>query len=103
MRDTLPPFVEFGFPGHPVTGREFVDAISQTVGGPMRVTTLSWFLLRMFGPLIPIFGELSELAYLWQQPHRIDGRQLRATIGQVPHTPLAAAVAAALRDVEALR
>ncbi len=51
---------------------------------------------RLLGPFIPIFGELAEMAYLWQQPHRIDGSALRDVIGKVPHTPLATAVAAAL-------
>ena len=99
MRDTLPPFAEYGFPGHPVTGREFVAAVSRAAGRPMTISTMPWLLLRLFGPLIPIFGELAELAYLWREPHRIDGRRLRAAIGQVPHTPFDTAVAAALDDL----
>lgn len=103
VRDALPSFAAFGFPGHPVTGRELIEAISQAAGRPMSISKMPWLVLRLLGPLVPIFGELAELAYLWQEPHRIDGRQLRAAIGDVPHTPLAAAVTAALDDLGLVR
>ena len=103
VRDTLPPFATFGFPGQPVTGRELIDAIDEAAGRPMSISKMPWFLLRLLGPLVPIFGELAELAYLWQQPHRIDGRQLNAAIGTVPHTSLSSAVAAALDDLGLVR
>jgi hypothetical protein len=45
---------------------------------------------------------LSEMAYLWQEPHRIDGAKLAAAIGTVPHTPLDIAVTRALRDLGAI-
>jgi nucleoside-diphosphate-sugar epimerase len=98
-REALPPFAAFGFPGHAVTGRELVDALSHAVDRPLTIGKMPWVVLRLLGPLIPIFGELAELRYLWQQPHRIDGRQLRAAIGEVPHTPLRKALVAALDDL----
>ncbi len=45
--------------------------------------------------------ELSEIAYLWHEQHRIDGGKLAATIGEVPHTPLDLAIARALQDLGA--
>jgi hypothetical protein len=48
---------------------------------------------------VPIFRELTELAYLWNEPHRIDGQKLAAAIGTVPHTPFETAIAAALDDL----
>jgi hypothetical protein len=42
---------------------------------------------------------LSEIAYLWNEPHRIDGRKLEAAIGDLPCTPLDLAVARALEDL----
>jgi hypothetical protein len=46
--------------------------------------------------------ELSEIGYLWEVPHRIDGSKLAAAIGMVPHTPLETAVARSLRELEAI-
>ena len=41
------------------------------------------------------------MAYLWKEPHRINGDKLRAAIGDVPHTPLDAAVQRAIEDLYA--
>jgi nucleoside-diphosphate-sugar epimerase len=100
-RAELPAFTAFGFPGHAVTGREFCGAIARIRGRALPVGGMPWRLLRMLSPFVPIFGELSEMAYLWRVPHRIDGAGLEAVIGAVPHTPLDAAVAASLHDLAA--
>ncbi|HVX91903.1 MAG TPA: NAD-dependent epimerase/dehydratase family protein [Xanthobacteraceae bacterium] len=96
-RGALSSYETFGFPGHAVTGREFVRVIARAMGRDLRVSRMPWWLLRAAGPLVPIFRELAELAYLWQTPHRIAGDKLEDVIGDIPRTPLAEAVAAALR------
>jgi nucleoside-diphosphate-sugar epimerase len=96
-RSALPSYETFGFPGHPVTGREFIRVIARAMGRDLRVSRMPWWLLRAAGPLVPIFRELAEMAYLWQTPHRIAGDKLEGVIGEIPRTPLAEAVAAALR------
>ena len=57
---------------------------------------MPWTLLRMLGIVVPIFRELSEMAYLGSTPHAIDGTRLAAGIGDIPHTPLDRAIASAL-------
>jgi hypothetical protein len=53
-------------------------------------------------PIVPLSRELSEIAYLWNEPHRIDGGKLEAAIGDIPRTPLDVAVARALEDLGAV-
>ena len=98
-RAALPPFAEFGFPGHAVTGREMVGAISRACGRGFKVSGMPWTMLRLLGTVVPIFRELSEVAYLWSTPHAIDGTRLAAVIGDIPFTPLDRAVAAALLEL----
>jgi nucleoside-diphosphate-sugar epimerase len=98
-RATLPPFAQFGFPGHAVTGREMVGAISRACGRGFKVSGMPWTMLRLFGAVVPIFRELSEMSYLWSTPHAIDGTRLAAVIGDIPFTPLDRAVAAALLEL----
>ena len=43
--------------------------------------------------------EISELEYLWRVPHRVSGDKLKATLGEVAHTPLPKAVTASLRAI----
>ena len=98
-RAALPPFAQFGFPGHAVTGREMVGAISRACGRGFNVSGMPWTMLRLAGTVVPIFRELSEVAYLWSTPHAIDGTRLAAVIGDIPFTPFDRAVAAALLEL----
>jgi nucleoside-diphosphate-sugar epimerase len=101
IRATLPPFEVFAFPGHAVTGREFTTAIARAAGGRLQAKRMTWWLIHALRPFVPLCRELSEIAYLWNEPHRIDGGKLTAAIGDVPRTPLDVAVARALQDLGA--
>jgi nucleoside-diphosphate-sugar epimerase len=102
IRSTLEPFATFGFPGHAVTGQEFVSAIAKATGRHLRIGHINWWMMRTFGSIWKMGRELTEIGYLWEVPHRIDGTRLAAAIGQVPHTPLDTAVARALRELGAI-
>ena len=102
IRATLGPFESFGFPGHAVTGQEFVSAIAKAAGRPLKVGHINWWMMRTVGSIWKMGRELTEIGYLWQVPHRIDGSKLRAAIGDVPHTPLATAVTRSLRELGAI-
>ena len=99
VRDRL---ASFGFPGHAVTGREFTTAIAHAARGKLQVKPMTWWLIHALRPVVPLCRELSETAYLWNEPHRIDGGKLAAAVGEVPHTPLDDAVARALQDLGAI-
>ena len=102
IRDTLPQFARFGFSGHAVTGREFTAAIARAMRRKLETKRMTWWLIHALRPIVPLCRELSEIAYLWNEPHRIDGAKLGATIGAIPHTPLDLAVARALEDLGAI-
>jgi nucleoside-diphosphate-sugar epimerase len=100
-RETLAQFASFGFPGHAVTGREFTAAIARAVRNKLEIKRMTWWLIHALRPIVPLCRELSEVAYLWNEPHRIDGEKLRAAIGEIARTPLDLAVARALEDLGA--
>ena len=102
IRETLAPFETFGFAGHAVTGHEFTTAIARAMGRKLLVKRMTWWLIHALRPIVPLCRELSEIAYLWNEPHRIDGGKLAAAIGEVPRTPLDVALARALRDLDAI-
>ncbi len=97
MRDQFDACESFGFPGHSLTGAQLVAALERVTGGTFNVRRMSWWLLKSFGQLLAIGRELSELEYLWRVPHSISGDKLKAAIGDIPHTPLHAALAGSLR------
>ena len=102
IRDTLGPYELFGFPGHAVTGQEFVSAIAKASGRVLKVGHINWLMMRTVGSIWKMGRELADIGYLWQVPHRIDGTKLRAAIGEVPHTPLQTAVTRSLRELGAI-
>jgi hypothetical protein len=92
-------FETFGFPGHTVTGREFIAAIESVTRSKFTLRPMSWWFLRTIGQLMALGRELSELEYLWRVPHSISGDKLKAALGDIAHTPLPKAIAASLRSV----
>jgi nucleoside-diphosphate-sugar epimerase len=99
VREKLGAFESFGFPGHSVTGQEFVTAVAKASGRMLKVGSINWWMMRTIGSIWKMGRELSEIGYLWQVPHRIADSKLAATIGTVPHTPLQTAVARSLREL----
>ncbi len=100
QREKFAAFEEFGFPGHAMTGNQLVVAIETATKRKFNVRRMSWWMIKTFGQMLAIGRELGEIEYLWRIPHRIDGSKLKAAIGEVPRTPMAAAVAAALDDLK---
>jgi nucleoside-diphosphate-sugar epimerase len=101
-RERLGSFEKFGFPGHAITGRTLIDAIAKASGRDSRdlkVRQMQWWMIKALSPFFALPRELSELDYLWKVPHRISRDKLKATIGEVPHTPLDTAVKRALREL----
>jgi nucleoside-diphosphate-sugar epimerase len=96
VRDKLGPFETYGFPGHAVTGAQFLEALHRAIGRPLRRKSFPWLTIQLMSPFVAHWRELSELAYLWKVPHRISGEKLKAAIGEVPKTPLAEAIRDAL-------
>src|SRR5262249_24061081 len=78
VRAALQPFDTFGFGGHAVTGRELTTAIARAYGRGLAVKRMSWWLIRALQRFVPLSRELSEIAYLWNEPHVIDDSKLRA-------------------------
>ncbi len=96
QRERLAPFATLGFAGHAVTGRAFVTAISRACRRDFKIDFVPWRLLKMMGVVVPVFRELADISYLWSTPHAIDGARLAEIIGDIPRTPLDAAITAAL-------
>ena len=102
VREALPRFASFGFSGHAVTGRELTAAITRAMQASLENKRMTWWLIHALRPIVPLCRELSEIAYFWNEPHRIDGSKLKAAIGDIPGAPLDVAIARALEDLRAI-
>ena len=104
ISDRLDPFAVFHMDGHwDADGTEMIAAIRRAVGNPkIPVGKMPWLMMRLLSPVVPVFGELLEMRYLWKLPVRMNNARLKAVLGEEPHTPLDDAVRATLRGVGCL-
>ena len=102
--DGLDAFATFHMEGHwDEDGTQMVSAIRRALGRPdLPVRRLPWRLMALASPFVPLFRELREMKYLWEQPVRMSNARLRAALGAEPHTPLDEAVRATLLDLGCL-
>jgi nucleoside-diphosphate-sugar epimerase len=56
------------------------------------VRKFPWALAPLLSPFVPLFRELLEMRYIWNEPLRLDNSRLVDFLGDEPHTPLDVAV-----------
>jgi nucleoside-diphosphate-sugar epimerase len=101
--ERLGAFEVFHFGGHLLGWGEMAAAVRRVTGRPnLPVMGFPWWLVTALSPVVPLFREMAEMRYLWREPLVLDDRKLRAFLGDVPHTPLDAAVGASLRALGCL-
>lgn len=102
--DGLDAFATFHMQGYwDADGTHMVDAIRRALEMPrLPVRRFSWTLMALASPFVPLFRELREMKYLWDEPIRMSNARLLAAIGAEPHTPLDEAVRTTLLDLECL-
>lgn len=98
-------FERLHFGGHSVTGAELLDALDRSAialglrAAPATRGGFPWRLIRAGGLFVPMWRELAEMAYLWQQPHALDGRLLARRLPGLAHTPLQQALQQSLAEL----
>ncbi|MCE3001221.1 MAG: NAD-dependent epimerase/dehydratase family protein [Xanthomonadaceae bacterium] len=100
-RHDLPVACRLHFPGHALTGREFLDAVQRAATGlrlphsaALRRGRTPWWAIALVAWAAPMLRELLRMSYLWRVPHRLSATGLRDAIGRIPTTP----IDTALRD-----
>lgn len=107
VRDQLEPFESLHFAGHSLTGQDWADVLADIAweqgwlprDGRLRARSLPWGWVRLAGLVVPTFGALAEMRYLWRTPHALVNRRMAELTGPEPHTPLPQAARTALADL----
>ncbi len=90
------PFETLHFAGNTLTGRQMVEALMQAArrAGLLSalqtaaVSKLPWWAMRAGAWAVPMWRELLEMRYLWDEAHALDESHLMEWLGQLPRTPL---------------
>ena len=88
QRDRLPRFTEIGFPGLRFSYDQLAAMIGRIEGRQIRVRRFPWWTLRLAGPFWELARELTEMRYLHDLEHEIDGGRFAATLPGFTQTPL---------------
>ena len=76
------------------TGREFLTAVCEAAGKPVKIGALPPAMIAAVGIFNPIVREIKETTYQWTGPWVMDSAKFQATFGPVAETPLAEAIGA---------
>lgn len=100
----LADFETFHFAGHWLArGDEMALSIRRVIGdAAIPLKPFPYPLIYALSPFVEMFRELLEMRYLWQQPIGLDDAKLRAFLGEIPSTPLDAAMRETLSDMGCL-
>ncbi|CAA9386900.1 MAG: Nucleoside-diphosphate-sugar epimerases [uncultured Rubrobacteraceae bacterium] len=77
----------------PITGRRFLDLVSEVTGRPVRASVTSRTALRAIGLFSPFIRELTETVYQFEGPFVSDASKFERTFGPFEQTPHPEAVA----------
>jgi nucleoside-diphosphate-sugar epimerase len=104
--DALPAFAQLHFPGHTLTGAQWLAAVERAAASlgvlpaqGWRHGSMPWGLIRAGGVVVPSWRAIAAMSYLWRVAHALDGTALRAAVGALPATSIDAALCAALLDL----
>lgn len=66
---------------HPLTGREFVYAAAEAMGVPPKYRVLSRTMVKLFGFVNPVVGEIHEMLYQNDSPYFFDSSKYARAFG----------------------
>jgi nucleoside-diphosphate-sugar epimerase len=72
-RASLAQFEDVPFPGLTFSTEDLRAALQAQLSRPFRLRRFPWWALRLASPVWELARELSEMRYLYQMPHRLDG------------------------------
>lgn len=96
MRAELPAFSDVPFPGYTLTGEDMRAALERVTGEPVRLKRMSWLPFQLSGSIWPMAKALTEMRYLWNTPHWLDGERFADLCPDFAMTPIDRALATAI-------
>lgn len=97
VRHSLPRFADVPFAGLTFSVQQLAAAFQAQTGQSYRITRFAWWVMRLASPFWELAREMSEMRYLYDLPHHLDGATLRAVLPDFQTTGLAEVAAAQLR------
>ena len=95
-RGTLQVFEDIPFPGHAFTTTELRNALQKLLNRDIRIVGFPWLVMKLASPFWELARELTEMRYLWNTDHRLDGKKFAELLPDFQPTDLDTVMAAGL-------
>ncbi len=95
--NSLPAYDVYNFTGYTLTGAQMKNLCETSLNRRFKQAGIPWTIIKLGGLVVPMWREISEMAYLWSTAHSLDGSKLDALIGHDYVTPAPRAIDAALQ------
>lgn len=107
QRHRLPTFETLHFAGYSLTGQDWADALGAIAreygwlpfGGSLQSVSLSWWMMRALGLVLPRVAALCEMRYQWHTPHTLVNTRMAAITGVEPRTPFPEALRTSMAEL----
>lgn len=96
MRADLPRFADVPFAGLTFSMADLKAEIERQTGKTLRYGGFPWLFMRLASPFWELAREVGEMRYLFDLPHQLDDRPLKALLPEFQTTPFEQVVAAHL-------
>jgi hypothetical protein len=96
-RAELPAFSVWHYEGLSLSAEQWQAGVEAHLGRDLRTRPFAWWPLKVLALGSPLIRALVAMRYLWERPHRLEGRRLAELLGaDLPRTPLQRVLAQAL-------
>lgn len=95
-RDDLAAFEDVPFPGHSFTANMLREQLKATLNRDIKITGFPWWLMKLASPFWELARELTEMRYLWNLDHRLDGAKLHRLLPDFSATDMETVMTAGL-------
>lgn len=96
MRHSLGGFEDIPFAGHTFSADQLRNALQDLTGQQIRFARFPWLAIRLLSPAWELARELTEMRYLYNLDHALDGARLSELLPDFRDTPLKDVLAAKL-------
>jgi nucleoside-diphosphate-sugar epimerase len=100
LGDQLPAFADIPFPGLTLSIRDLAHRLEARLGHPLRITGFPWWTMRVASPVWELARELTEMRYLFDTDHELDGEVLRNYLPDFDMTSLDGVIEAQLTHLD---
>jgi len=97
-RESFPSFKNLHFKGHFVSGRQMIEEIQKNMGKSTRLAKVPWGIMKFIGLFVPMLAEVVKMRYLWDEPHRMEDKELDELLGEGFAIPFNKAIEMSVRS-----